>query len=904
MMGKTLLKRSWPPHFCRSSHTRTTRTPHHDCTMPRKPGPSRQHFSKHPYEKPDGTATFKWKCDHCDFYLFGTQFTAARARAHLAADKKLANALCSYMCDAEDDAAATRQLFFRKLIHEVREKKEKATKGRAAQKHRMDLDTADAALDAVEARRKKVKRQLSYHEATRMGEDGAVDDALGKFIVANDLAPNILDNHFTKAAFAALRHAKTPYVPLSRGKFKNVILPRLKQRQQKATERHLEGRPNAGRTVTGDGATKKKTPLIDILVHVPKGGVQLLEVVDCTQHLAEGGVKDRFFIAENLCRNIERVGPKNVFLVVCDGGGDWSQTEDLIQSKWPWISFLHCVSHEVSLIIKDCFLNIDALVRLENFVIDAQHWFSTHAVRAMLVDHAHANEPTTFTWPAPTRYCGKLLQIRRFFKMKELLRRVCNSGVYLDKNFKPAQPADDFDPIKTKILGDEIWPVMEAVTESLGPLLLLCRLADGQKGVLSKLHITQKYVRAQMTALAAAKGEGSVAADVLVYLESRWAEMQSDVAKAAYVLDPQFVLTSKTDVECTLELWKIAKEIERPEAPEAAEAAGAAEAAEAAEEAEAAEAEWEAEWASKLAVLAQQLAQFRLRTDSDLPLMRQAAAWCAESLSMTPTLDWWQTWGVEMPELQRLAYALVPLICGSGPAERTWGDIGRVATKQRGPLDMTTVIDIVMVRHWLRREFNVLTIAEREALKAWEVELVGRAGLGDEVAEQLGGDGGGGDGGGGPFLDSIEPWEEKAATGRELTPQVNAAGVEELVLKKVLALTAVKKDNVSFFKLRQKYKGMRLVDKNPDGDAGDDDLEDEDEWEHRAIIGIMWKKRKGWCVETRLIGGREQSEPYYINSALHDMIRASPHNMRQMQSVVDAAPEVAVEGRGDAPPPP
>ena len=40
--------------------------------------------------------------------------------------------------------------------------------------------------------------------------------------------------------------------------------------------------------------------------------------------------------------------------------------------------------------------------------------------------------------------------------------------------------------------------------------------------------------------------------------------------------------------------------------------------------------------------------------------------------------------------------------------------------------------------------------------------------------------------------------------------------------------------------------------------------------------------------------------------ATYRQIRASPHNMRQMQSVVDAAPEVAVEGGGDAPaaPPP
>ena len=52
---------------------------------------------------------------------------------------------------------------------------------------------------------------------------------------------------------------------------------------------------------------------------------------------------------------IEKIGPKTVLLVVVDGGGDWSGTKSMIQTFFPWISFKHCTSHEVSLIVKDCF---------------------------------------------------------------------------------------------------------------------------------------------------------------------------------------------------------------------------------------------------------------------------------------------------------------------------------------------------------------------------------------------------------------------------------------------------------------------------------------------------------------------------------------------------------------------
>ena len=57
-------------------------------------------------------------------------------------------------------------------------------------------------------------------------------------------------------------------------------------------DRHLKHAPEAGRTVTGDGATKHGIPLLDFLVHVPGKGVGLLEVIDCTKHIGSGGIKD------------------------------------------------------------------------------------------------------------------------------------------------------------------------------------------------------------------------------------------------------------------------------------------------------------------------------------------------------------------------------------------------------------------------------------------------------------------------------------------------------------------------------------------------------------------------------------------------------------------------------------
>ena len=47
----------------------------------------------------------------------------------------------------------------------------------------------------------------------------------------------------------------------------------------------------------------------------------------------------------------------------------------------------------------------------------------------------------------------------------------------------------------------------------------------------------------------------------------------------------------------------------------------------------------------------------------------------------------------------------------------------------------------------------------------------------------------------------------------------------------------------------------------------------------------MWRKRKGWAVETKMRDALNgASETYLINSNLMQMIRDSPYNTKEMQS--------------------
>ena len=534
---------------------------------------------------------------------------------------------------------------------------------------------------------------------------------------------------------------------------------------------------------------------------------------------------------------IERIGPERVILVVIDGGADWSATADMIQATYPWISFLHCTSHEVSLILKDCFKKdggIPELAELDEWMTDAQHWFSTHAVAALRKALAQDGETVGFVWPALTRYCGLLLKTKRFFGMRDLLRRVVNSGVYLEKNFVD-------DPFPAVINAAEKWQLMERVIKCMGPLLLLCRLADGQKPIISKLYGTLLYVRSKMEEAAQRAGAGSVEDKICNVFLSRWSEMQNDLVLATYMLEPLFVDKSRTSADCTIKLWAMARKVLQINN--------------------------DAEWNELHGVMVRQLAQFQGK-GAGLVHMASPSAWV--NLHSQCALQWWLQWGTEVPELQRLTLKIVPLMIGSGPAERTWKDVGNILTKNRNRLGIAACIDLVFVRTWLRRELKLVTDEELEQLKGWETELLQEASFytgtpdpdsGTEKELRI-------------FEDTFEAWEQPAINGQGVNPAIRLGEVRRSPVR---------------FRLQEKYKGVFLLDKDPSddynyySDAAAEPAPQRD-WENRKIVNLVWENRRGWRAETKLCSALTgPSENYIIDAVLIRMIKDSRRNIRTVR---------------------
>ena len=588
---------------------------------------------------------------------------------------------------------------------------------------------------------------------------------------------------------------------------------------------------------------------MNFLLHEFGKGCMLLTLKDCTERLRTVGTIDNTFIAHEMIRAIRLVnygqtsiinvislisriscfvvnstaGPKSIYLVIIDGGADWVATEQAVTELFPWIHFMHCAAHECSLIVQDI-CKIDEVNDLITFLTNAQHWFGTNKLGPLLKEFClqHYGTSRSFYFPAVTRFAGKLLQIKRFLSMKASLQQLVQSAQYLRFRFDP-------DPFAMRISGRAVWELMERVTSTVGPILLLLRLADSNAATLSKLKGTIDYIKTKLSD----QGNDSLEDKICVAFHNRCPELECDISSASYVLDPQFIMKSRRPTaEIMAAFWRVARKVLRIQC--------------------------EAKWQVKRQLIVGELAKFRMKQDG----------FAKEDYTTPDTHTFWGVAGCHAPNLHELAFRLTTLPCSSGEAERNWKEVKHNYTKDRNRLDREKLTKIVFVRRFIRLKRKICFDEATPVFSEWVNEMLSKASAkssdasssdSEDVLK--------------PFVDHIEPGEQGKTNGKEPG-------------EPVVSLTDLKKNHAAKSWLFEKYFDIHFVDKNPEGVAGAEPLEDESEWEHRVIKDVVWWRNNGFSVESFIRGSvlNQSIEKYLINSVLHEMIRESPHNTRSMIS--------------------
>jgi hypothetical protein len=90
-----------------------------------------------------------------------------------------------------------------------------------------------------------------------------------------------------------------------------------------------------GMCLLGDGATICGMPLMNVLVSTPSAS-SVLEIIDCTKHLEEGGKKDSKYIASIFEEHIQSLDPIGVHLnaILFDGASNVQKVGRAIKAKY------------------------------------------------------------------------------------------------------------------------------------------------------------------------------------------------------------------------------------------------------------------------------------------------------------------------------------------------------------------------------------------------------------------------------------------------------------------------------------------------------------------------------------------------------------------------------------------
>ena len=90
-----------------------------------------------------------------------------------------------------------------------------------------------------------------------------------------------------------------------------------------------------------------------------------------------------------------------------------------------------------------------------------------------------------------------------------------------------------------------------------------------------------------------------------------------------------------------------------------------------------------------------------------------------------PAHVWWELYGAEMPELQRVAMKVLSKRSSACSVERLWSLFGNVWSSSRSRLGPTKAIDLVKVGSNLRLEKKLLEMDYELQMRSWTTEPFG-----------------------------------------------------------------------------------------------------------------------------------------------------------------------------------
>ena len=322
----------------------------------------------------------------------------------------------------------------------------------------------------------------------------------------------------------------------------NTLVPAEFKRIESGVDKYYGSLGDAKGAICSDGATIHHYPLLNNMVLLPDLPPILEEVVDASDHIAGGGKKDAEYQADSMKGVIRKVGAKSLILGIFDGAGDIQKAAKLLVALFPWMSSMWCVPHLCNVIFK----HIGEHEWFEKLLEDIKHvlhfFRGPHFQTCLLRQMCQTWDVPNLFFCAETRFAMLFMLAHRMGATKPAIMAALTS-----KEFADTKPDDEHGVAEMLREGD-FFRRCQAAVDLLWPLMLLLRRTDGNAPVLSKVVGMALQFKASMGNRAgrpaALVPDGAVkhAQEVLA---KYWDDLNSEIAVAAYVIDPEFLSSTK-----------------------------------------------------------------------------------------------------------------------------------------------------------------------------------------------------------------------------------------------------------------------------------------------------------------------------------------------------------------------
>ena len=219
----------------------------------------------------------------------------------------------------------------------------------------------DVAMHLFGSESASAKKKKNYHQMTLVTNASnnlkqsvfELNTAIAHFLVANSLPFSLAEDPLLKRMLVLSRNVNSTYEPPSRYEISGKYLTSIHDSyRREGIERLVGGGPSFGISIFGDGATIRRIPLINMLGSNPDAPSVMLDVVDCSQHMSDGGKKDAWYIAKKFLPVMKEIDPDKQYidLVVFDGASNIQKAAQLLEEHYPRVTVQTGIEHTVSLI--------------------------------------------------------------------------------------------------------------------------------------------------------------------------------------------------------------------------------------------------------------------------------------------------------------------------------------------------------------------------------------------------------------------------------------------------------------------------------------------------------------------------------------------------------------------------